>query len=107
MTTTQAICESMGWKYDESGWVFDKNDHVIGDWEFVKALQARLVEEGWNIFNAQLTAAERKEIGFVNEFECYASRPGKTHEYLVYTDSEPAAIVALYCKVKGIEVEHE
>ena len=102
MTTTQAICESMGFMYDESGWVFDKNDHVIGDWEFVKALQARLRQDGWRI------SIFDDEDGFTchAEYPNYSSQDFKTI-IVRGLPTEPAAIVALYCKVKGIEVGND
>jgi hypothetical protein len=110
MTTTQAVCESMGWDNDAVSifapgigciGLFDDlgKDTPNGNW-LVKALQARLVEEGWSIHIIQYTK---------NNFEAYGvtiRHPGVIETASDY-QTEPAAIVQLYCKIHGIEVGNE
>jgi len=109
---TQAICESMdkGWKYKNEycvlidGKIYNlKNIFFL--MMFAKLLQARLVEEGWEI---EMTLNKSGFIFFAwkgNDNDEDENREIKFDE--ADSDSEPAAIVALYCKVKGIEVGHE
>jgi len=114
MTTTQAVCESMGWEIRTenngiSKLVFMTDETYLFRLEMfkpesnivhAKMLQARLVEEGWSIHIIQYTK---------NNFEAYGvaiRHPGVIETGSEY-QSEPEAIVTLYCKVKGIEVGNE
>lgn len=111
--TTQAICESMGWDNDAVSifapgigciGLFDDlgKDTPNGNW-LVKALQARLVEEGWTVCNyhsptfGHSSQARRDPIEFP---ELYMVESDDLH-------SEPETIVQLYCKIHGIEVGNE
>ncbi len=111
--TTQAICESMGWDNDAVSifapgigciGLFDDlgKDTPNGNW-LVKALQARLVEEGWivsiehHVKNWGPDGCNFYAGAIQHEIE-------SDKEYFLWGKSEPEAIVALYCKVKGIKV---
>jgi hypothetical protein len=110
MTTTQAICESMGkrWKYKNEycvlidGKIYNlKNIFFL--MMFAKLLQARLVEEGWTVCNyhsptfGYSSQARRDPVEFPDFYFAESDD----------MDCEPKALVALYCKIHGIEVGNE
>jgi hypothetical protein len=123
MTTTQAICESMGWRIwqNETGGPFSKKFYHVSNnkyhsfyseyspfdinkdctIEIAKLLQSRLVEEGWSISVHQLH--DPREDG--KPFMAYGYKADGQNVSSEWTASEPSAILALYCKIHGIEVD--
>ena len=87
---TQAICESMGW---------DKYRNPSYDIRLAKLLQSRLVEEGWSISVHQLHDPREDDKPFM----AYGYKADGQNVSSEWTASEPSAILALYCKVHGIE----
>ena len=85
MTQNEQIAEVMGWgRCDEFSFY---------DWANIKQMQSKLVEDGWVVIIEQ-DQIEFHATGMMNHAE------GET---IVAADTEPAAIVALFCKVYRIE----
>jgi hypothetical protein len=77
-------------------------DTPFGNW-LSKLLQSRLVEEGWDIVIHMDIFGRFEIIGKKGEIKI---RLGYfTRHINKNNEPEAEAIVALYCKVKGIEVE--
>jgi hypothetical protein len=119
MTTTQAVCESMGWKLikdpvppESNYWVDHNGDFLceehdlefsndaFGNW-LSKKLQARLVKEWWEI----------KIYNAIGVCQALARQPGdddyKMQSNPMGENEEPSALLSLYCKIHGIEVGNE
>ena len=108
MTLNEKIALKMGWDTQNNfiriyfeGKPFDPTKHI----EHAKLLQQKMVDDEWIVC---INAMPKKEM-IINKWpgviECYATRPdAESYEYLVYANTEPAAIVALFCKVYGLEV---
>lgn len=117
-TRNEQIAERMGWEIQSDGIICDVAGFNIGIENSIelaislaKLIQAQLVEEGWDIniiswqtYNADpfflITADHhfpgQKRFNYFNQSNCPVT---------VYSEAntEPAAIVALACKVWGIE----
>jgi hypothetical protein len=97
MKRNERIAEKMGWEYFSAGG-FPLNE-IGNNWESVKALQARMVDDGWAIL------IWHTESGFY----CEARNKDEIGRVIFETKdqiaTEPAALVELFCKVYGIEEE--
>ena len=108
MTRNEQVAESMGWEIRD-GIIYDKEsdyyltlsemgeDTIEGNW-LVKLIQAQLVREGWYIYirftkkTIKIKATKTRMADI-----CIMQKHSETPL------SEPAAIVSLFCKIKGIE----
>jgi hypothetical protein len=103
MTCNEEIAEKMGWDSDSQGL------HVLETWDeqpeynklyLVKLLQQRMVEDGFRVkiwhtgdgVYADATSGEGDNF----KWHACSKREG-------WDNTEPAAIVELFCKVYGIE----
>ncbi len=106
MTRNEQIAKIMGWTCSEKykgvylSQVFSPALLVydIYDWECCKALQARMVEDGWHI---KINQSIREEPQFW--CDAISENCNGTYDYRSIADTEPAAIVELFCKVYGIK----
>ena len=116
MTTNEQVAKVMNWvspanntELNTLEWWDDLNYEV--QLVTAKALQQRMVEDGWDINITQYAPT--------NKFVAWANRETenmvmadvtvlrKSDDAEIHFDTEPAAIVSLFCKVYKIEVEHE
>jgi hypothetical protein len=103
MTRNERIAEKMGWTVDK-GYCFDNYNNCVAALDDIgividvaKLLQDRMVEDGWMI-----SATFDKDTFGENVF---IFRAIKDVEFIEWSDTEPAALVALFCKVYGITEE--
>jgi hypothetical protein len=109
MNANEKIAEVMGWEILTICRVEHFNDgrkcFPTNSWECVKAMQQRMVDDGWEI-----TINIGKGRGWIEALKFDGDlyhRIGVDHQYRVAGNdevlTEPAAIVALFCRVYGIE----
>jgi len=115
MTTNEQIAKGianlMGWGYRGGYFVLGKKYYTMTNKFFemyiAKALQQHMVDDGW-ILNMDIGRAWDEELGVINFFSIDAYHVRRDIPQQSATKAtEPAAIVSLFCKVYGIEVEHE
>jgi len=102
MTTNEQIAKVMGWKYCGGYFVIGKKYYTMTNKFFemyiVKALQQRMVEDGWNIHIIH----QANGLFLISAFKLIG---GRVQPDKIVHATEPAAIVSLFCAVYGIEVE--
>lgn len=102
-----AIAKVMGWGYRGGYFVVGKKYYTMTNKYFcpyvAKLLQARMVEDGWNIAVHHLN--DPREDG--KPFMAYANKSNGNQCFGPWCDTEPAAIVELFCTVYGIKEDGE
>ena len=109
-TKNEQIAEIMGWHYDtDKGVIFVCGLGSFIDFELelhfelAKILQQKMVDDGWKIDIINWPAVNGQKP--FKRFTAYAEKfDGKRfYDSKAEADTEPAAIVALFVKVYGIE----
>jgi hypothetical protein len=117
MTTNEQIAKAMGWDYLAYGDclrmhrlsnIFNLKTFVMPeDWQPIKALQQRMVADGWSVkISHEINGVHCEAEKFAFDVQC-VNAPKFISHYGGLQKTEPAAIVSLFKKVYGIEVEHE
>ena len=98
MTILEQIAEKMGWVYFSAGG-YPLNE-IGKNWESVKALQARMVEDFYSITIRAFRNGQFEAEAFI----CHSLSPDTLpHRHIASADTEPAAIVELFKRVYGIK----
>jgi hypothetical protein len=111
---TILICDKLGWTISEingADVVYDANDNFICDNpdfrtspQLAKLLQAKMVEDGWRIIIEQYSPDKFRAIAWQEIWEGKVFITQIEHQTKIIP-TEQLAIVALFCKIYGIENE--
>ena len=109
MTAKKAIAKIMGWDVMPSNRIWDFRDKdrrtfSLHHMECAKLLQQRMVDDGWRIVITAYTTGMFEALAV--RLTAHNGISGNQVENYHMSDTvatEPAAIVALFCRVYGIE----